>query len=331
MGTSAMLGVVIIGRNEGDRLVRCLASVDPGRVPIVYVDSGSTDASVANARAAGALVQVIDPTLGFTAARARNLGWRHLLAHHPQLQYVQFVDGDCEVDAHWLIHAQTHLVANPHCAGVCGRRRERFPEATLYNGLCDVEWNTPIGPALATGGDAMFRVDALQAVAGYRDTLIAGEEPEMCLRMREKGWTLARLDHEMTLHDAAMTRFGQWWKRSVRTGHAFAEGHFLHGGRPHHHYDAENLRILLWGLALPLLIVLGTTTIHPFLASAFAIYPVQVLRLAKRLKGDPRVPAALVPWQAAFFVLGKFPELMGLLQFHGKRLLGVRGTLIEYK
>ena len=65
--------------------------------------------------------------------------------------------------------------------------------------------------------------------------------------------------------------------------------------------------------------------------SAFAIYPLQMLRLSQRLKGDARVPAALVPWQAAFFVLGKFPELGGLLQFHGKRLLGVRGTLIEYK
>ena len=102
MTRSLRVGVVAIGRNEGARLVRCLDSVCDGQRPVVYVDSGSTDGSVAAAEARGALVVALDMAQPFSAARARNAGWRTLLAAHPNLDAVQFVDGDCEVVAGWL-------------------------------------------------------------------------------------------------------------------------------------------------------------------------------------------------------------------------------------
>src|SRR5687767_7045111 len=43
------VGVVAIGRNEDQRLVRCLESMPRTIRKAVYVDSGSTDDSVANA------------------------------------------------------------------------------------------------------------------------------------------------------------------------------------------------------------------------------------------------------------------------------------------
>ena len=48
------LGIVIIGRNEGDRLIRCIASVGDEAL-VIYVDSGSTDESVAAARSRSSL------------------------------------------------------------------------------------------------------------------------------------------------------------------------------------------------------------------------------------------------------------------------------------
>lgn len=226
------LGVVVIGRNEGERLRLCLDSVRHLASLIVYVDSGSTDHSRSMAARMGASVIELDLSSPFTAARARNQGAFHLLEQRPAIEYVLFVDGDCEVVPGWPEAGTRFLRDHPGCAVVCGRRRERFPRQTIYNRLCDQEWDTPIGETRQCGGDAMMRAHAFTSVNGYRDAMIAGEEPELCVRLRQKGWSIHRLDHEMTLHDAAITRFGQWWKRSMRAGHAYAEGAWLHGSPP---------------------------------------------------------------------------------------------------
>lgn len=239
MAEGATVDAVVIGRNEGARLVACLASLT-GRVRrLVYVDSGSSDGSVQAARDAGAQVVALDMGAPFTAARARNAGLA-VLADDPPA-FVQLVDGDCAVQPGWISAALAGFADHPAAVVICGRRRERFPEASLYNALADREWDTPIGPALACGGDALMRFDAVQAVGGYDPTLIAGEEPDLCLRLRAKGGEVWRIDAEMTLHDAAMTRFSQWWKRSVRAGHAFAEGATRHGFA---HWGAETRRAL---------------------------------------------------------------------------------------
>lgn len=316
------LGLVAIGRNEGERLRACLASA-VGRVAhVVYVDSGSTDGSVAMAKDMGVHVVSLDMTEPFTAARARNEGWRALLKLAPGLEFIQFVDGDCVVAKDWLQQAQTYMHQNAGHAVVCGRRREKFPHRSIYNQLCDSEWDTPVGDAKACGGDALMRVSALQQVGGYRDGLIAGEEPELCVRLRQAGWFIHRLDAEMTLHDAAMIRFSQWWRRSKRAGHAFAEGAWLHGQLPERHWVRESQRALVWGLVLPMLVFGAAVGLSPWLFGLSVIYPLQVLRLS-RMPGGWR--------RAAFLVLGKFPEALGVLQFALGRMRGMRSGLIEYK
>lgn len=221
------IDAVVIGRNEGARLLACLDALQGHVRRIIYVDSGSTDGSVDAARAAGATVIALDMTQPFTAARARNAGLDVLAVDAPD--FVQLLDGDCQMQPGWLSAALAAFAAHPLAVGVCGRRRERFPEASVYNALADREWNTPIGQARACGGDALIRFAAVRAVGGYNPALIAGEEPDLCLRLRAAGGQVWRIEAEMTLHDAAMTRFGQWWKRTVRAGHAFAEGAALHG------------------------------------------------------------------------------------------------------
>ena len=272
------LGVVAIGRNEGERLRRCLSSVLAAVPATVYVDSGSDDGSILMAIEMGALTVALDMSKPFTAARARNEGLRRLLSEHPDIDFVQFVDGDCEVISGWLDSAEEFLKEHPSHAVVCGRRRERHPERSIYNQLCDSEWDTPIGETLACGGDAMMRTQALLAVGGYRDSLIAGEEPEICVRLRQKGWRIHRLNRDMTLHDAAITRFGQWWKRAVRAGHAFAEGAWLHGAPPERHWVRETRRALLWGVVLPSLIAVASIGLSPWALLMTLAYPLQWLR-----------------------------------------------------
>ena len=277
-GTSdATVDAVVIGRNEGARLLACLAALE-GRVRrLVYVDSGSTDGSVAAATAAGAEVVALDMAQPFTAARARNAGLSHLASDPPD--FVQMVDGDCALQPGWISAALAAFAAHPAAVVVCGRRRERFAQASVYNALADREWDTPIGPARACGGDALMRYAAVQAVGGYDPGLIAGEEPDLCLRLRAKGGEVWRVDAEMTLHDAAMTRFSQWWRRAVRAGHAFAEGCARHG---FDHWGLETRRALIWGAGLPMAIVLLGLW-HPAGWLLALAYPAQVIRLARRM------------------------------------------------
>lgn len=243
------------------------------------------------------------------------------------MRYVQFVDGDCEVVGTWLPQAQAFLDARPDVAVVCGRRRERFPQRSIYNFLCDREWDTPVGEAKACGGDALMRADAFAAASGYRADLIAGEEPELCVRLRASGWKVWRLGEEMTLHDAAMTRFKQWWQRSMRGGYAFAEGAFLHGAAPEQHWLRESRRAWFWGLGIPLAAVVASLILGWFGLLLLLIYPVQVTRLARRGDGSPREN-----WLLAFFlVLGKFPEMVGQVKFLLSRIVGGKTALIEYK
>jgi len=323
------VGLVVIGRNEGDRLRQCLLSVMGKVAHIVYVDSGSTDGSIELARSLGVDVVELDLSTPFTAARARNAGFAHLLQKEAQIEFVQFVDGDCEVVEGWLDTALAQLEAQSNVAVVCGRRRERFPEQSFYNRLCDMEWDTPIGEATACGGDSMMRVEAFQQVGGFNSALIAGEEPELCVRLRQKEWKILRLDAEMTLHDAQMLHFSQWWKRALRAGHAYAEGASLHG-REDGHWKKESKSIWFWGCYLPVL-AFGLAMPSGGLSLLLLLgYPALFSRIfiKQRRQNISSKHAALY---AISCVLGKFAQVGGTLSFLRSKLLGTKSQLIEYK
>ena len=325
--TFARIGVVVIGRNEGERLVASLESVRGQGCLVVYVDSGSTDGSVTLASALGAAVHALDMRQPFTAARARNEGVRQLRNRSASIEFVQFVDGDCEVVAGWLAAATAFLDRHPDVAAVCGRLRERHPEHSVYNLLCDLEWNTPVGEAKASGGIVMMRMTAWDQVHGFRDDLIAGEEPELGVRLRAKGWRIWRLDAEMAWHDAAITHLSQWWTRCVRAGFAYAEGVRLHGAPPERHWVREMRSALLWGLATPMLLLLGSVVLGPSALLGFAVYPLQVLRLGLRTESTSQARCA----RAFFLVAGKLPESVGVIKSWWERARGRQATLIEYK
>ncbi|SLN54389.1 N-glycosyltransferase [Roseovarius albus] len=325
MSKSSKIGVVVIGRNEGERLLRCLASIPDWIKHVVYVDSGSTDESCASALATGATVHELDLSKPFTAARARNEGLETLLSD-AALDYVQFIDGDCEFRDGWIEAAVTFLQDHPEVAVACGRRRERYPERSVFNRLCDWEWDTPVGKAQACGGDAMMRVDALQQVGGYNPSLIAGEEPELCVRFRAKGWSIWRLNHEMTWHDVAMTRLGQWWKRNRRAGYAYAEGADMHGAPPERHGVREVRRALLWTM-FPIAVILISLLFNPLLLLALLVFPAQVMRLTKR---DQRTGREAFE-RACFLTFAKWPEAHGIIEYKLRKLFGRRRQIIEYK
>ncbi|MES2501456.1 MAG: glycosyltransferase [Pseudomonadota bacterium] len=323
----SLVGIVIIGRNEGSRLVSCLDSLSDFMPRVVYVDSASTDNSVNEAKNRGAHVISLDLKHGFTAARARNAGFDAIVSLFPDLKFVQFVDGDCIVNSKWISTAVGFLNDKPLVAVVCGRRRELYPQQSIYNNLCDHEWNTSLGEAKACGGDALMLADVFKLVGGYNNSLIAGEEPELCIRIRQAGFSVWRLDVEMTLHDAAITKFSQWWKRTTRGGYAFAEGAYLHGAAPEYHWVAESKRAWIWGALIPIAIILALL-IYPLVGLVLLlIYPLQILRLT--FKSQYAFKDAFI--QATFLTLGKFAEVMGQIKFWLNRYFKQQSKIIEYK
>lgn len=321
------LAIVAIGRNEGERLERCLRSALRDAGLVVYVDSGSTDGSVALAEGLGVQVVKLDMSVPFTAARARNAGYRAALMADPGLRYIQFVDGDCELVAGWLAAAAAFLDGAPMVGAVTGRRRERFPERSPYNELCDMEWAVRPGASNYFGGDVMIRTSALVGAGGYRDSLIAGEEPELALRMRRLGWGIHVLDRDITLHDANMLRFRQWWLRMKRSGYAYAEGAWIHGAGPERHWVWRAFQAWLWvpGPLLLMVLAVGAFGLPGFLV--LGIYPAQFVRLFVKsgMVGRRRVLGALSN------TLVRFPEFAGQVRFLCDLAGGRVAHLIEYK
>jgi GT2 family glycosyltransferase len=311
------IGVVVIGRNEGASLEACLDSLVGGELPVVYVDSASTDGSAARALARGCDGVSLPADPPPSAARARNVGFDRLCANRPDLDYVQFVDGDCVLHEGWLEAAARELDARPRASVVFGRLRERHPEASVYNRLCDMEWEGPAGEVESCGGIALMRASAFRRAGGFNPDVPAGEEPELCLRLRRAGWTIVRLDIPMASHDAAMTRFGQWWTRNVRFGRATAQALAMHGRSADRFGLRDACRILGWTLGPPLAVMalwipLGASGLLAGLA-----YPLLWLRIlwTRCRRGARRRDAGLY---ATFCILSKWPQLLGLVR-HGIR------------
>ncbi|WP_261342832.1 glycosyltransferase [Pirellulimonas nuda] len=324
------MGAIAIGRNEGERLRACLESLVRDLDHVVYVDSGSSDNSLAVAQALGVDAVQLDTRGGFTAARARNAGFRRLQQLAPNVKFVQFVDGDCEVIGGWMRAGLAFLNSKPQAAVVCGRRRETHPHLNVYHRLTEMEWETLAGETHSCGGDALFRRDAFEEVGGYRETLIAGEEPELCTRLRKNGWKIWRLDSEMTYHDIRMSTFRQWWRRTVRGGHAYAEVAALHGSLTERHRWRKLVSIWFWAL-LPFI----AFAVWPFTggASLIATALAYVLLIAKT--SASRMRRHRDPWASALLystacVLAKWPQTLGSLQYSWNRLRGSRTQLIEY-
>lgn len=334
--STAALSVVIIGRNEGPRLQACLNSVRQARWPMametIYVDSGSTDDSVRRAAEQGARTCVIAPP--YSAAAARNAGTA--LA---QGALVLFLDGDTVLHPDFPARALAALEqAGERSACVWGHRRESDPRQSLYTRALDLDWIFPAGNTSFCGGDALFRRQALEQVGGFDASLIAGEEPELCRRLRARGWSILHIDAPMTQHDLGIRRFSQYWRRCERAGHAYASisRRFATSSDPL--WQAESRRNVLHALVLlalllgPLALGLALGAVPALLAAlgSGALLALLVLRTARRhlWKADSQADALVY---ALHSHLQQFPILAGQLGYWLRAGRRAPRALIEYR
>jgi len=324
------VGVVVIGRNEGERLKRCLESVVGRGRTLVYVDSGSSDGSVGLAKGMGCEVIELAPSLPFTAARARNEGMAWMGRHRPDVAFVQLVDGDTELVAGWIEKGLEILAARNDVCTVIGRLHERYPERSVYNRICDLEWKMPVGEVHCFGGISFMRVKAFLDSGGFDAGLIAGEEPEFSQRLRKAGWKIWSSDSDMGHHDAGITRFSQWWTRSIRSGHAYAQVCWLGSGLRDRFGLRQSMRTWFWFFWLPCLAA-ASRWIHPLAPLGLpALYVLQCVRIGVGAWRGGRSGSAALAY-ALLWLPTQLAQWFGQLKFLGSLLLGRKSRLIEYK
>jgi cellulose synthase/poly-beta-1,6-N-acetylglucosamine synthase-like glycosyltransferase len=299
-----------------------------GRIEIIYVDSDSKDGSAERARALGAQVIVVHPQRP-SAALARNAGW-----HAAQAPVILFLDGDTILDPDFAARALP-LLKDPNVAVVWGHRRELHPEASIYNRALDLDWIYPPGPSEFCGGDALMRRAALEEVNGFDEHLIAGEEPELCQRLRTLGYRIEHIDQPMTLHDLAITRWEQYWRRAERAGHAYAEVASRFRDSDYPLWSAEARRnqihaaILILAALGGIVLAVMEESLWPLLLPV-AFYLGLIMRTARRVEWkDPSLLTRLL--YGVHSHLQQIPILIGQLSYYRDRRAGRRRRLIEYK
>lgn len=323
------VAVVAIGRNEGERLRLSLRSARAVCATVVNVDSGSSDGSVELARSLGCTVHELAADRPFSAARARNEGFQKLMEIAPATEYIQFLDGDCELDPGWLAAGRKALDEHPQVGLVRGEVAEMHPEASVYNRLCNLEWQQPCGEVAACGGRFLARAAAFRAVGGFRDDVIAAEDDEFCIRVRQAGWKILMIDAPMARHDAAIHSFAGWWRRARRAGHAYAQVAALHGAGPERYFIHDCRKVWIWGFFLPLLALAAAPFTWGFsLVALLALYAAQCIYI--RLGVRHRPWSAADAWlYAAFTVLSRLPGIFGIFEYHLRK--GRPARIIEYK
>ena len=329
---SPTTGIVVIGRNEGERLRACLDSLRGLDAPIVYVDSGSTDGSVALAGSFGVDVVSLDASKPFSAARGRNEGFTHLRQKFPAVRYIQFIDGDCKLAPGWLEIAEITLRNNPDYGAVTGHLQEMAPERSIYNRMCALEWKSAAGEITDIGkfgGISMIRASVIDEVGGFNPDLIAGEEPELATRIKDAGYRIHKLDHAMALHDAEISTFRQWWTRAVRAGHAIGAWANLHPDRRDRDALREEMSTWFWGLLVPattLLLLIPTRGLSLLLLLG---YPLLLWRMYRYRLSEGDTPQDARTY-AKYTLIGKFANVIGLMKYYRDRRRN-SFRIIEYK
>ena len=317
------VGVVVIGRNEGERLTPCLNSILHCGIPCVYVDSQSTDSSVETAKKMGVETVVLDDSSPINASRARNTGFSHIIERHPSLVYIHFIDADCELNDDWLQSACEVLDVQQDVSIVVGRLHEKYRNDAIYMRLCDIDWYIKPGYTHKCGGIFTVRRQVYAELDGFDTSLIAGADPEFCHRLGQTGGKILVIDADMGTHDSAMTKFSQWWKRATKVGYAYANGSQWAG--------KQVKSLLVWGVAVPLLITLMSVFLSSWLLLLWLIYLIQIVRVFASdidIGTSSRYDRFLY---SSFCILAKFPQAKGALTYYVKRFLGKRQKLIEYK
>lgn len=261
------ISFVVIGYNESAHLRACLESVrsadlDGIRYELLYVDGGSTDDSLNIAASCG-----VDRVLGGDrrrrAAENRNLG-----ANDSRGTYIQFLDGDMQLEPTWPKRGLRYLQERSEVAVVCGRLREVNP-GYLFQ-VIQLDWVQREGAVETCGGAALFRREPFHEAGAFPEDVAYGEEPLLCWRIRN---VLKREVHfwtePMALHDIGFSGIRDYWRQYSRNGATYIEIAVRCAGTEDPYWTRDTITNFAWAsgiLAMLAFFAAGTDTLRIGLA-----------------------------------------------------------------
>jgi glycosyltransferase involved in cell wall biosynthesis len=196
-----MISFIVIGRNEGWKLNKCLESIFEvitknhlKKYEVLYIDSKSTDKSVSFAENYNE-VKVIKLTSDFNAAIARNVGFKESNGN-----VLYFIDGDMEIKADFLAK-----VYSPD-EGL----RYNFVTGNYINKYYDHQGNllhsSPYHNLqepkkdIATGGLFLIERKLWKLVNGMRNDFKRSQDIDFTLRLAKKHIFVTRLPDFAAIH-----------------------------------------------------------------------------------------------------------------------------------
>lgn len=193
------VSIVVIGRNEEENIGKCLdaalaAGNQIGGAEIIFVDSASTDDTVAIVQSYGIRVLSLKPDWKLTPAAGRFVG-----SHYTQGDFILFVDADTLVYRDFLPAALEHFQNNPAVGGIDGRLDDTNEDGEIlsdveerFEVVADVKW--------LRGPCCFYRREALDKAGSFNPHLAVEEEAELGLRLIKNGWKLQIIPLPMACH-----------------------------------------------------------------------------------------------------------------------------------
>ena len=199
-----IVSIIVIGRNEAQRIEKCLRSVFaslPSRedCEVIYVDSASEDDTVAIASRFPIRILQLRNSWKLSPSAGRYIGYQHARG-----KYLLFVDGDSLLFKRWLINACAFLDNNPTCGGVAGIMHQAYLSRkgnciAVAKNYFSQRPSEPVRQAVSLSGIAMYRRDAMEKAGTFNPFLTTGEECELALRIQDAGYSLARIYEPMCI------------------------------------------------------------------------------------------------------------------------------------
>lgn len=222
---------VVLTWNAERHVVACVQSLRRSTavaLDVVVVDNASADGTLAQLRASGVPVTIVETGANLGYAAGNNVGIRHALA--AGAEFVLIVNDDTEIDPEALGHLVEALRADPGAAAAAPTILHEAPPRRIWWAGGDFRiaralathrgYGVPVAEDAGRASEAvdslcgcglLVRREALERLGGFReDFFMYGEDVEWSLRARRAAWRLlhvpaARMIHKVPYPEAAPT------------------------------------------------------------------------------------------------------------------------------
>lgn len=219
-----MISFIVIGRNEGWKLTKCLQSIfntihynDLNQYEILYVDSKSTDDSIKRV-ANFPKVKIFSITGNYNSAIARNIG-----AKESKGDALFFIDGDMEIQEDFLpfVYSKNVGLMYDFVTGQCIDYSYNYSGKLLfketYNKLDFIDEQKS-----TVGGLFLIKRDLWFYVGGMKNKMQKSQDIDLAFRLAKQGFYLMKKNNLLAIHHTVAYYDKQrMWKMLLKGNHFF--------------------------------------------------------------------------------------------------------------